>query len=440
MLQVSRALGSSKSAPGARKQRKQTAKGSLVQGASGVGGDGWGDDDWGAGASTPASGADGDWSGYDFDDDDDGSGETYEAYDGPDPYANQHDAEAAAKKKKYLDAVPAGKVKLEHFGEDCSNPCKYEREGHPAGYCNWCGKGNACCELRSAKAPPECSGVATEPFLDEWGLEQIGTYRCAYPKLSNVSNYQKAFDEAMQMAFAPPEDNSYVDRKPSPYPAPDLQFDKYARKEGKGKTKVYLKVGTVKDKTENYDALKHKDGECCLKKWEEACPAIGDKQYALKNKGLFDDFTYTTYPFMLAAGTEVQLPLFCGARYTDDPSNKTLKAAATLAEKACTAMGGKCGGFSVGADPECCGNTGCTETVFLSPLVKEHEDATSPEKRLVDKHPKSMKLGEYNCNYFTPGSSSERARARARLRAGRGAPKNEPRATCCRRPVRKEAK
>merc|ERR1719375_1981701 len=77
------------------------------------------------------------------------------------------------------------------------------------------------------------------------------------------------------MAFAPPEDNSHVDRKPSPYPAPDLQFDKYARKEGKGKTKVYLKVGTVKDKTENYDALKHKDGECCLKKWEEACPAIG---------------------------------------------------------------------------------------------------------------------------------------------------------------------
>ena len=43
---------------------------------------------------------------------------------------------------------------LEHGGEDCMPSC------NKAGYCDWCGKGNACCKKDGESSPDECKGVA----------------------------------------------------------------------------------------------------------------------------------------------------------------------------------------------------------------------------------------------------------------------------------------
>merc|ERR1719444_313506 len=43
---------------------------------------------------------------------------------------------------------------LQHAGEDCMPSC------NKAGYCDWCGKGNACCKKDGESSPDECKGVA----------------------------------------------------------------------------------------------------------------------------------------------------------------------------------------------------------------------------------------------------------------------------------------
>lgn len=43
---------------------------------------------------------------------------------------------------------------LEHAGEDCMPSCD------KAGYCDWCGKGNACCKKGGESSPDECKSVA----------------------------------------------------------------------------------------------------------------------------------------------------------------------------------------------------------------------------------------------------------------------------------------
>merc|ERR1719444_234602 len=43
---------------------------------------------------------------------------------------------------------------LQHAGEDCMPSCD------KAGYCDWCGKGNACCKKGGENSPDECKSVA----------------------------------------------------------------------------------------------------------------------------------------------------------------------------------------------------------------------------------------------------------------------------------------
>jgi len=43
---------------------------------------------------------------------------------------------------------------LQHVGEDCMPSCD------KAGFCDWCGKGNACCKKEGENTPDECKGVA----------------------------------------------------------------------------------------------------------------------------------------------------------------------------------------------------------------------------------------------------------------------------------------
>jgi len=48
---------------------------------------------------------------------------------------------------------PASQVVMQRAGEDCWAHCAR------AGFCEWCGSGNACCHRGVAGAPPECRGV-----------------------------------------------------------------------------------------------------------------------------------------------------------------------------------------------------------------------------------------------------------------------------------------
>lgn len=155
-----------------------------------------------------------------------------------------------------------------------------------------------------------------------------------------------------------------------------------------------MKAGTLEEKNTHFDELQKMPDECCLDTWTAKCPAMGNPKYALSNGGLFNDFKYTNYPYMLIdiGGGIFEMDLFCGARYTDDPSEATQKKAAEMARVACDDMGELCGGFSVGSDPECCGHHGCTETVFLKPGV-------TPD--LIDGTPKSMKTNTLPVNYHT---------------------------------------
>lgn len=288
--------------------------------------------------------------------------------------------------------VPEGMNKLENAGKDCQKACmNLGVENAGKGYCDWCGKGNACCQYNDPAAPDECSAVDEAPFLDEWGFVQQLAKRCVYPKAGNVSNYQQFVDDTFAMIKdigqeeAPPTEKSNLT-------APKEDFPGYKREKGKGKPPAYLRIGTVKEKADNYETLSKMPEGCCLPSWRAKCPALGDPQYAISTEGLFDNFTYTTYPYMFSQGSELEMSLFCGARYTDDPSPATSKRAAEVAREACDDMGDLCGGFSVGTDPECCGNKGCTETIFLNPTLKED---------LIDPTPASSKTHTYLCNYYT---------------------------------------
>lgn len=62
---------------------------------------------------------------------------------------------------------------LEHAGEDCMPSCK------KAGFCNWCGQGNACCKKDGDGNPDECKGVMTDFKTDKHECVTIATGQTA---------------------------------------------------------------------------------------------------------------------------------------------------------------------------------------------------------------------------------------------------------------------
>lgn len=54
----------------------------------------------------------------------------------------------------YHECVTPGTLTLPHRGENCWENCE-----NMAGYCDWCGEGNACCRRGHAGDPAECEGV-----------------------------------------------------------------------------------------------------------------------------------------------------------------------------------------------------------------------------------------------------------------------------------------
>jgi len=83
-------------------------------------------------------------------------------YDGEAAYISVKDAQRSAWGKVLVDDVrlldvsgqdlAAGETRLLHGGAECLAQCK------GTGYCNWCGSGNACC-TGSASDPAECAGL-----------------------------------------------------------------------------------------------------------------------------------------------------------------------------------------------------------------------------------------------------------------------------------------
>jgi len=68
-------------------------------------------------------------------------------------------------------AVPPTQPSLE---EDEEETC-YEKCGKAAGFCNWCGAGNVCCDSSSASVLQECVGAATAAF----GRQK---FQCMHPQ------------------------------------------------------------------------------------------------------------------------------------------------------------------------------------------------------------------------------------------------------------------
>jgi len=63
---------------------------------------------------------------------------------------------------------------LEHVGEDCMASCQ------KAGFCNWCGQGNACCKKEGGdNNPDECKGVITDYKTDKHECVPIVTGQTA---------------------------------------------------------------------------------------------------------------------------------------------------------------------------------------------------------------------------------------------------------------------
>jgi len=62
---------------------------------------------------------------------------------------------------------------LEHTGEDCMPSCA------KAGFCNWCGQGNACCKKDGDSSPDECKGVMSDFKTDKHECVAIATGQTA---------------------------------------------------------------------------------------------------------------------------------------------------------------------------------------------------------------------------------------------------------------------
>jgi len=58
---------------------------------------------------------------------------------------------------------------LEHPGVDCMPSCE------KAGFCNWCGKGNACCKKDGDNTPDDCKGVMSDFKTDKHECVAIAT-------------------------------------------------------------------------------------------------------------------------------------------------------------------------------------------------------------------------------------------------------------------------
>jgi len=63
---------------------------------------------------------------------------------------------------------------LKHAGEKCLAPCEGQR-----GFCNWCGRGNACCQKDSKDDPSDCIGAMTEFLTTEHECVAIATGQTA---------------------------------------------------------------------------------------------------------------------------------------------------------------------------------------------------------------------------------------------------------------------
>jgi len=63
---------------------------------------------------------------------------------------------------------------LEHVGEDCMASCN-----NKAGFCDWCGHGNACCKKDGESSPDECKGVMTDYKTDKHECMVIATGQTA---------------------------------------------------------------------------------------------------------------------------------------------------------------------------------------------------------------------------------------------------------------------
>jgi len=327
---------------------------------------------------------DGEW--WDGDDHSDGGGE-YTCEELRVFYGKEYDEGPCAKKidLSWTNNIPRNMSAIKNVGMDCQKPCMMEKLSDPnaswSGTCDgFCGKGNACCKFNDPLAPKECTGVAPEAFMDEHGDVKQMMIRCTWPKEAppGKSNYQKfkdaAWKEAMDIL------GGRVPTKMSTLSVPNLDLPTYSKTEGRADTSAFLAMG------------QDSNG------WTANCPAFGNPAYKLANNGLFPNMTYYKYPFYIKY-PDLKVDLFCGARYTDDPSLKTVENAAKMAQKACDDMGDKCGGFAVGADPECCSSkelgepgAGCTEVVFLNPSAKTAS---------IDKKPCSIKTCKWQLNYVT---------------------------------------
>jgi len=62
---------------------------------------------------------------------------------------------------------------LEHAGEDCMPSCE------KSGFCNWCGKGNACCKKDDESHPDECKGVLSDFKSDRHECVAVATGQTA---------------------------------------------------------------------------------------------------------------------------------------------------------------------------------------------------------------------------------------------------------------------
>jgi hypothetical protein len=62
---------------------------------------------------------------------------------------------------------------LEHAGEDCMPSCE------KAGFCNWCGQGNACCKKGDDNATDACKGVTSDFKTDKHECVAIATGQTA---------------------------------------------------------------------------------------------------------------------------------------------------------------------------------------------------------------------------------------------------------------------
>merc|ERR550514_549360 len=62
---------------------------------------------------------------------------------------------------------------LQHAGEDCMPSCE------KAGFCNWCGQGNACCKKDDDSATDACKGVTSDFKTDKHECVAIATGQTA---------------------------------------------------------------------------------------------------------------------------------------------------------------------------------------------------------------------------------------------------------------------